>query len=488
MSSTSTAAPTSGQDPNRYDRDRLYVGGEWVVPDGSGRIDVIDADTEEVIGRVPEGTSGDADRAVAAARAAFEGWAATPAEQRGACIRCLHDGLLARTTEIGTLIAREVGTPLAMATLIQAAAPVMILGSYVDLATTYAFEERFGSSLVVREPVGVAAAVTPWNYPLYQLVCKIAPALAAGCTVVAKPSEVAPLSAFVLADVAHEAGLPPGVLNLVTGYGPVVGQALAAHPDVDMVSFTGSTAAGRQVASVAAGTVKRVTLELGGKSPSVVLDDADLAEAVRATVSQCLLNSGQTCIAWSRMLVPRRLQDEAVELARGVVDEFTVGHPLDGVARLGPLATKAQQERVQTWIRKGSAEGATLVTGGAEPPEGLERGFYVRPTVFADVTPEMSIAQEEIFGPVLAVMPYDGEDDAVAIANGTVYGLHGAVFSADRDRGLAVARRLRTGQVDVCGGGYNPVAPFGGYKQSGLGRELGRLGLEEYLEVKSLQL
>ena len=470
------------------DRDHLYINGEWTAPDGAGRIGVVDADTEEVMARIPEGTQVDVDLAVAAARSAFEAWTATAADERAGFIQRLHDGLLARTTEVGNLIAREVGTPLAMATLIQAAAPVMIMGSYVELARTFAFEERVGSSLVVREPVGVVAAVTPWNYPLYQLVCKVAPALAAGCTVVAKPSEVAPLSAFVLAEVVHEAGLPPGVFNLVTGYGPVVGEALAAHPQVDMVSFTGSTLAGRRVAAVAAGTVKRVTLELGGKSPSVVLDDADLAEAVRATVSQCLLNSGQTCIAWSRMLVPRALQDEAVEIARGVVEEFTVGHPLDGVARLGPLATKDQQERVQAWIRRGTEEGATLVTGGDEPPTGLERGFYVRPTVFADVTPAMAIAQEEIFGPVLAVMPYDDEDDAVAIANDTVYGLHGAVFSGDRERGLALARRLRTGQVDVCGGGFNPVAPFGGYKQSGLGRELGRLGLEEYLEVKSLQL
>ncbi|MGI9023460.1 MAG: aldehyde dehydrogenase family protein [Acidimicrobiales bacterium] len=471
-----------------HERDRLYVGGEWVVPDGPETIDVVDADTEEVMGRVPEGTPSDVDRAVAAARAAFEGWAATPAEERAAAIQRLADGLLARSTEVGTLIAREVGTPLAMATLIQAAAPVMIMGSYVDLAREFAFEERIGSSLVVREPVGVVAAVTPWNYPLYQLVCKVAPALAAGCTIVAKPSEVAPLSAFVVADVAHEAGLPPGVLNLVTGYGPIVGGALAAHPDVDMVSFTGSTASGRRVSEVAAGTVKRVTLELGGKSPSVVLDDADLAEAVRATVSQCFLNSGQTCIAWSRMLVPRRLHDDAVEIARDVAEEFTVGPPLGGAARLGPLATKDQQERVRGWIRRGSEEGATLVTGGAEQPSGLDRGFYVRPTVFADVTPEMAIAQEEIFGPVLSVMPYDDDDHAVAIANDTVYGLHGAVFSADRERGLAVARRLRAWQVDVCGGGYNPVAPFGGYKQSGLGRELGRHGLQEYLEVKSLQL
>jgi acyl-CoA reductase-like NAD-dependent aldehyde dehydrogenase len=329
--------------------------------------------------------------------------------------------------------------------------------------------------------------VTPWNYPLYQLACKVGPALAAGCTVVAKPSEVAPLTGFELADVADEVGLPPGVFNLVSGDG-AVGHALVAHPDVDMVSFTGSTAAGRTVAAAAAATVKRVTLELGGKSPAVVLDDADIDEAVRSAVSQCYLNSGQTCIAWSRLLVPRSRHDEAVAVARKVAEEFTVGDPLTGGARLGPLATRDQQERVQGYIRMGVEQGATLVAGGPEPPEGLPRGFYVRPTVFADVEEDMTIAQEEIFGPVVAVIPYDDEDDAVRIANGTIYGLHGAVFSRDRERALAVARRLRTGQVDVGGGTYNHLAPFGGYKQSGVGRELGRQGLEEFLEVKSLQL
>jgi len=471
-----------------HDRQSLYIGGEWVAPSGTGAIDVIDAATEEVMGRVPEGDSVDVSRAVTAARNAFSGWSTTPVAERAAFVQRLHDGLLARTSDVATIIAREVGTPLPMATLIQAALPAGILATYVDLAREFDFEQRCGSSIIVREPIGVVAAITPWNYPLYQLVCKVAPALTAGCTVVAKPSEVAPLSAYLLADIAHEAGLPAGVLNVITGYGPVAGEALAAHPGVDMVSFTGSTAAGTRVSELAAATVKRVTLELGGKSPSVVLDDADLDEAVQATVSQCYLNSGQTCIAWSRLLVPRARHDDAVTIARRVAGGFTVGDPLGGQARLGPLATKAHQERVQAWIRRGTDEGATLVVGGPEPPEGLDKGFYVRPTVFAGVTADMAIAREEIFGPVLCVMPYDDDDDAVTIANGTVYGLHGAVFSADRDRGLALARRLRTGQVDVCGGGYNPVAPFGGYKQSGVGRELGRLGLEEYLEVKSLQV
>ncbi|HEX2192295.1 MAG TPA: aldehyde dehydrogenase family protein [Acidimicrobiales bacterium] len=469
-------------------RDRLYVGGEWVPPAGSGTFEVIEAATEDVMAVVPAGSAADVDAAVAAARAAFDGWAATPVSERAAFLRRLQAGLMERVVEVGTLVAREVGMPLHMATLIQASVPALVLGSYADIVEAFPFEEEAMGSLVVREPAGVVAAVTPWNYPLYQLVCKVGPALAAGCTVVAKPSEVAPLTAFVLAEVASVVGLPPGVLNVVSGEGPVAGEALVSHPDVDMVSFTGSTAAGRTVAAAAAATVKRVTLELGGKSPAIVLDDADLDEAVRATVSQCYLNSGQTCIAWSRLLVPRSRQADAVAVARAVAEEFTLGDPLAGAARLGPLATRAQQERVRDYIRKGIEEGATLVTGGAEPPEGCERGFYVRPTVFADVDENMTIAQEEIFGPVVAVIPYDDEDDAVRVANGTIYGLHGAVFSRDRERALAVARRLRTGQVDVGGGTYSHLAPIGGYKQSGVGRELGRHGLEEFLEVKSLQL
>jgi len=467
-------------------RDKLYNGGGWVEPAGTGTIDVVEAATEEVMGRVPAGEPADADRAVAAARSAFDDWAAVPATERADWLSRLQEGLVARTTEVGTLIAREVGMPLSMATLIQAGVPAVILGSYASYARDFAFEEEVDGSLIIREPAGVVAAITPWNYPLYQLACKVGPALAAGCTVVAKPSEVAPLSAFVLADVAEEVGLPAGVLNVVSGYGPVVGEALVTHPEVDMVSFTGSTAAGRRVAQAAVAGVKRVTLELGGKSASVVLDDADLDEAVRATVSQCYLNAGQTCIAWTRLLVPRSHHDEAVAIATKVAGEFLPGDPLAD-ARLGPLASRETQERVQGYIRKGIEEGATLATGGPEPPAGLDRGFYVQPTVFADVRPHMTIAQEEIFGPVLCVIPYGDDDEAVEIANGTVYGLHGAVFSRNRERAVAVARRLRTGQVDVNGGGYNPLAPFGGYKQSGLGRELGRPGLEEYLEVKSLQ-
>jgi acyl-CoA reductase-like NAD-dependent aldehyde dehydrogenase len=469
-------------------RDALYVGGSWVRPDGAEVIEVVNAATEEVMGSVPDGTPADADRAVAAARAAFDDWSRTPVDDRAKALERFGEALGARVPEVGTLVAQEVGMPLSMATVIQAALPAMVMSSYGPLLREVAFEERIGSSLVVREAAGVVAAVTPWNYPLHQAVAKVAPALAAGCTVVLKPSEVAPLSAFVLAEAAEEAGLPPGVLNVVTGRGAAAGEALVGHPDVDVVSFTGSTAAGRRVAALAAATVKRVTLELSGKSPSVVLDDADLADAVNAAVRQCMLNSGQTCIAWSRLLVPRDLHDRAAELAAEVVEGYVLGHPLDPSTTLGPVATDAHRGRVRAAIRVGVEEGATLVAGGQERPQKLDRGWFVRPTVFAGVDNRMSVAREEVFGPVLAVLAYDDEDDAVRIANDSIYGLHAGVFSGDRDRAVRVARRLRAGMVDVNGGGFNMLAPFGGYKQSGYGRELGRHGLEGYLEVKSLQL
>jgi aldehyde dehydrogenase (NAD+) len=428
----------------------------------------------------------DVDTAVAAARAAFGSWAATPVQRRAELLGALADGLAARVPQLSELIAREVGSPLKFAASTQAGLPVVVLRSYASLLADFAFEETIGNSLVLREPVGVVGAITPWNYPLHQVVAKVAAALAAGCTVVLKPSEVAPLSAYVLASVAAEVGLPPGVLNIVTGTGPEVGEALAAHPDVDMISFTGSARAGKRVQEVAAGTVKKVALELGGKSANVILDDAELAKAVKVGVANCFINGGQTCTAWTRMLVPESLHSDAVELAVDAASKYPVGDPLAEGTRIGPMVNAAQRDRVRGYIEKGIAEGATLATGGPSAP--LDRGFFVRPTVFAAVRPESTIAQEEIFGPVLSVIPYSSEDEAASIANGTPYGLAGAVFAGSRERAVAFARRMRTGQVVVNGGAFNPVAPFGGYKQSGTGRELGRYGLEEFLEVKSLQL
>jgi aldehyde dehydrogenase (NAD+) len=468
--------------------DKLYLGGEWVVPSGRGSFDVTDASTEEIIGRIPAGDAEDVSRAVRAARAAFDRWSRTTASERAVYLEKIQAALAARSAEIAETVAREVGMPLALSTMIQAGLPTLSFGAAAQIARSYEFESRVGSSIILKEPVGVVGCITPWNYPLHQVAAKVAPALAAGCTVVLKPSEVAPLSAFILAEIVHSVGLPPGVFNLVSGDGPTVGEAIAGHPEVDMVSFTGSTRAGKRVSEIAAKTVKRVALELGGKSANVILDDADLQKAVRGGVQNCYLNSGQTCSAWTRMLVPKGKHDEAVALAKQAAESFTLGGPLDAGARLGPLVSKTQQERVRTYIKKGVAEGATLVTGGPEQPEGFAKGYFVKPTVFANVKSSMTIAQEEIFGPVLCILPYENEEDAIRIANDTVYGLAGGVWSADAERAKRVARRIRTGQIDINGASFNPMAPFGGFKQSGHGRELGPFGFEEFLEIKSLQV
>ncbi|HET9771592.1 MAG TPA: aldehyde dehydrogenase family protein [Acidimicrobiia bacterium] len=469
------------------ERDAIYIDGAWVPSGGTGTIDVYGAASEEVVGRVPDGVAADVDRAVAAARAAFPAWSATGAEERAKHLQRIQEGLFARQDELAQLIATEVGMPIRLAAMIQVGLPSAQVGNYAQVLRDFRFEEEIGHSLVVKEPIGVVGAITPWNYPLNQIIAKVAAALAAGCTVVLKPSEVAPLNAFVLADVIDEAGVPAGVFNLVCGVGPVVGEAIAAHPDVDMVSFTGSTRAGKRVAELAAGTVKKVALELGGKSANVILPDADLEKAVTVGVTNCYLNSGQTCTAWTRMLVPRDRLADAERIAAAKAEKYRVGDPLAEGTNLGPLISDLQRDRVRGYIEKGIAEGAKLVTGGVEPPEGLEKGYFVRPTVFSEVRPDMTIAQEEIFGPVLSIIPYDSEDEAVEIANGTVYGLAGGVWSSDPAHAEAVARRLRTGQVDINGAMYNPLAPFGGYKQSGVGRENGRLGFEEFLETKSLQ-
>lgn len=468
--------------------DAMYIDGSWRPAAGPDTIDVVNPADERVIGTVPAGTAQDVDAAVRAARAALPGWARTAPAERAARLTALRDQLAGRAQEIAETITAELGAPLAFSKAVQAAVPVVVAGSYAELAASYAFEEKIGTSTVLHEPVGVVGAITPWNYPLHQIVAKVAPALAAGCTVVLKPAENTPLVAQLFAECVDAAGVPAGVFNLVTGLGPVAGQALAEHPDVDLVSFTGSTAVGKKVGALAGAAVKRCALELGGKSANVVLPSADLGKAVAVNIANVMANSGQTCSAWTRLLVPADRYDEALELAAAAIAKYVPGDPLDGASRLGPVVSAAQRDRVRGYIERGIEEGARVVAGGPDAPEGRERGYYVRPTLFADVTPGMTIAQEEIFGPVVAALPYADEEEAVRIANGTVYGLAGAVWAGDEGEAVAFAKRLDTGQVDINGGRSNPLAPFGGYKQSGIGRELGPHGLSEYLQTKSLQL
>ncbi|MDR3032700.1 MAG: aldehyde dehydrogenase family protein [Kitasatospora sp.] len=457
--------------------DGMYIDGAWRPAAGPDVIEVVNPADEQVVATVPAGTAEDVDAAVRAARAAFPGWAATAPAEPAARLAALRDVLVARKDEIAETVSAELGSPLTFSQTVHAGVPIAVAGSYADLAATYAFEEKVGNSTVHHEPVGVVGAITPWNYPLHQIVAKVAPALAAGCTIALKPAEDTPLTARLFAEAVHEAGIPAGVFNLVTGLGPVAGQALAEHPDVDLVSFTGSTAVGRRIGATAGAAVKKVALELGGKSANVILPSADLARAVNVGVANVMSNSGQTCSAWTRMLVHRDRYDEAVELAATAAAKYG--------DRIGPVVNAKQQARVRGYIEKGVAEGARLVAGGPESP--CEQGYYVSPTVFADVTCDMTIAQEEIFGPVLSILRYDDEDDALRIANGTVYGLAGAVWAGDDAEAVAFARRMETGQVDINGGRFNPLAPFGGYKQSGVGRELGVHGLTEYLQTKSLQ-
>jgi aldehyde dehydrogenase (NAD+) len=456
----------------RYDS--AFIDGAWTPVSGSV-VALVDPATEEPFAELTLSTASDVDDAVAAARRAFPAWAASA--DRAAILRRAWGLLLERRAEFAAAITQDMGCPPKIADVVQVGTPLAVLEGLLDLPLPS--PSRIGNSVVLREPVGVVAAITPWNYPLHQVVAKVAPALLAGCTIVLKPSENAPSAALLLAELLADAGLPPGVFNLVNGTGPVVGAALAAHPGVDMVSFTGSTHAGRAVSEAAAGTIKRVALELGGKSASVVLPGADLEKAVKATVNNAFLNSGQTCTAWTRLLVPRDLHDEAAALAGKQAVAMA--------ARLGPLASAAQWERVQGYLLSG-AESSTLVAGGPGRLPDHDRGYYAKPTVFAGVSPTAAIAQEEIFGPVLSILAYDDEDEAVAIANGTPYGLAGAVWGPTDDEAVRVAGRLRTGQVDVNGGRFNPLAPFGGYGQSGNGRELGAFGLEEFTEVKSIQL
>jgi len=470
--------------------DKIYINGCWVASNGTDVIEVFDSLTEEPMATIPSGVAADVDAAVAAAKAAFEPWAATPAQERAAYLGRIADGLDERTEELADLITREAGMPIDLCREIQVQAATYGFRQAARLAETFEFESAIGNSLIVREPIGVVGCITPWNYPLLQIAAKVAFAMAAGCTVVLKPSEIAPVDAFILAEVIDRAGLPAGVFNLVSGYGPTVGEAMASHPDVDMISFTGSNRAGRRVSQLGAETIKRVALELGGKSPNILLDDLDdvgLKHAVSDGVDKAFVNTGQSCDALTRMLVPRDRLADVERMVVEAVEGLTVGDPFTDGVDLGPLASAAQRDRVQNYIKKGTDEGAALLTGGLGAPAGATSGYYVRPTVFSNVSTDMTIAQEEIFGPVLSIMPYNTTDEAITIANDVVYGLGGGVWSADPDRARSVARRIRTGQVEINGGPANPEAPFGGYKQSGNGREFGVHGFEEFLEMKSIQ-
>jgi acyl-CoA reductase-like NAD-dependent aldehyde dehydrogenase len=473
--------------------DSIYINGEWVKPvESNETFDIVHSATEEVVATVPRATAADVDRAVAAARAAFETWSTTPRDIRAKYLRDIGAALTARFADIAETIQAEVGSPKAFSELVQTGLSVGEWDTFADLAENYEWETKVENSLVIREPIGVVGAITPWNYPLYLTICKVAPALAAGCTIVHKPAEITPLNAFILAEVMHEVGLPAGVYNLVTGPGSKIGDALSTHADVDMISFTGSGPVGETISKAAAATVKRVGLELGGKSANVVLDDADPTEVAMSGVFGCMINSGQTCSALTRILVPKSREQEFVDAIVAEASQLRLVDPHadepDLFHAMGPLVSRQQADIVRDYIRKGIEEGAQCVVGGPEEPEGFDNGFYVKPTVFAGVTPEMTIAQEEIFGPVLSIIAYDDDDDAVRIANGTIFGLGGAVQSKDLERATNVARRMRTGQVDVMGGAFNTKAPFGGYKQSGNTRERGQWGLEEFLETKSLQL
>ena len=467
---------------------RGYIGGEFVELEGHERIPVFEAATGEVLAEVTEATPSDVDRAVRAAQGALPAWAATPPAERAAALSRWQQAIEGRAEEFATTISREVGTPIRHSRSIQVGNPLAILTHTAVALTAMDLTEQVGNCLVVLEPVGVVGAITPWNYPLQQIVAKVAPALAAGCTVVLKASEVAPLTAFILAETAGAAGLPAGTFNVLVGRGELTGEALVTHPLVDKLSFTGSTRAGRRIAELAGSLVRPVTLELGGKSASVVLDDADLATAAKFAVYNAFLNSGQTCTALTRLVVPRSRIREAEEVAAATAAKLVPGDPLDEATRLGPLASESQLERVRGYIRLGLEEGAQLVCGGAAPPAGWERGYFVQPTIFSEVDPGMTIAQEEIFGPVLCIIGHDGDDHALEIANGTPYGLVGAVWSSDQQRALAAAKRLRAGTVEVNGGPFSTEAPFGGVRQSGYGREFGRYGIEEFLAPKSMQL
>jgi len=465
---------------------QFYIDGKWVDPVTPKALEVIDPSNEEPFARISLGSKADVDQAVAAARRAFPSWSKTTKEQRLALMQKVVEVYQKRYGEFAETISREMGAPISLSKNAQAAMGIAHLSTAMKILKDFEFEKLEGTTAIRYEPVGVVGMITPWNWPINQIACKVAPALAAGCTMILKPSEVAPLNAMLFAEVLDEAGVPPGVFNLVNGDGPTVGEAMSAHPGIDMMSFTGSTRAGIAVAKAAANTVKRVAQELGGKSANIVLDDADLQKAVVGGVLNMFSNSGQSCNAPSRMFVPRAKHDQAAEIAKATAEKAKVGDPFAEGTQLGPVVSETQFNKIQGLIQKGVEEGATLVTGGLGRPEGLNRGYYVRPTVFANVRNDMTIAREEIFGPVLSILPYETEEEAIRLANETPYGLSGYVQSGSIEHAKAVAAQLRTGNVHLNGASVDLNAPFGGYKQSGTGREWGEFGFHEYLEVKAV--
>ncbi len=462
----------------------FYIDGAWVEPVRPQPFDVVNPATETVAGRISLGSSDDVDKAVAAARRAFASYSLTNRAQRLDLLKNVVSEFEKRYTDIAAAITEEMGAPSWLAQQAQAGSGIAHLRTGIETLTNFEFDELRGGTLITHEPIGVCAMITPWNWPINQIACKVVPALATGCTMVLKPSEIAPFSAYIWTEVLHAAGVPAGVFNLINGDGPTVGVALSSHPDVDMVSFTGSTRAGIEVARNAAPTVKRVAQELGGKSPNIILEDADLQTAVTSGVLQMMNNSGQSCNAPSRMLVPATRIDEAKEIAKAAAEGVTVGSP-NGNCKIGPVISETQWNKIQGLIQSGIDEGASLITGGGGKPEGLETGYYVKPTVFADVAPHMTIAREEIFGPVLTMMAYENEDQAIAMANDTVYGL-AAYVQGEPEHAKQVARKLRAGRVHLNGDGGDMTAPFGGYKQSGNGREWGDYGFREFLETKAV--